>query len=130
MGIIHRAGFYLLFGIPGFLMGGAFQTDMEREAERKKPFYVENEYLGGTVVHGFDTLKDARSYAKKHTVGMYRMNGILNDNVAMIFDKGVYIETIRSGLTESEFEASAGKGNVDDGEGKEKKSVVSFSWDH
>ncbi|MCL2143354.1 MAG: hypothetical protein FWH44_03740 [Methanomassiliicoccaceae archaeon] len=128
MGAIHRAGFYLLFGIPGFLMGGAFQTDMEREAERKKPFYVENEYLGGIVVHGFDNLKDARAYAVKHTVGMYRMNGVLNDNVARIFVSGTHTETIRSGLTESEYEKAADE-RKDDGAGKkEAGSVVSFSW--
>jgi len=128
MGAIHRIGLYALFGPIGLLAGGSFQTEYEREQARKRPYYVENAYFeGNPVVHGFDDLKSARKYAVNHTAGTYRMNGQLNDMEAKIFENGgKYIETIISGLSESEYnEIKAKQGSKEE---KPVKSVVSFSW--
>ena len=101
----EKAAIYLLFGIPGLLVSGAFQTEEGRAAARKNPFCVECSYLEGKpLVHGFHDLEDAKKHAVKHTVGMYRMNGQLNDKAAKIFENGgKLIETIISGLTEKEY---------------------------
>jgi len=90
-----------MFGI------GTVQTDRRRDAERWKPFCVETCLLEGeVVVRGFQTMSDAVNYAISRTKDMYRLNGILNDKEAKIFDSsGKHIETIRSGLREEEYNA-------------------------
>ncbi|MDR0334768.1 MAG: hypothetical protein LBH69_02645 [Methanomassiliicoccaceae archaeon] len=125
----EKAAIYLLFGIPGLLASGAFQTAEAKEAARQNPFYVECAYLEGEpLVHGFINLSDAKKHAVKHTVGMYRMNGQLNDKEAKIFEKGgKLIERVISGLSESEY-----NGIKAEREAKQDKpatkAVTSFSW--
>ena len=91
----------MLFGI------GTVQRERIRDAERRKPYYVEMCLLEGeVVVRGFQIMSDAVNYAISRTKDMYRLNGILNGKEAKIFDSsGKHIETIRSGLREEEYNA-------------------------
>ncbi|MDR0198423.1 MAG: hypothetical protein LBI08_01595 [Methanomassiliicoccaceae archaeon] len=127
MAMKDKAAIYLMFGIPGLLLSGALQTEADREAQRKKPYYVETRFIDDDVlVRGFDTEKDARKYAAGKTAGMYRLNGELNDMEAMLFENGRHVETIKSGLSESEYDKiKAERENKDD---KDVKGVVAFKW--
>ena len=123
-----KVAVYLLFGLPGLLIASAFQSEEERAAARKSPFYVESsDSKDEPFVYGFHYFDDAKKHAVRQTVGMYRMNGQLNDNEAKIFEKGgKLVETIISGLTEKEYnEIKAKRENKEE---KQVKSVTAFTW--
>jgi len=76
-----------------------------------------------------ETLDAARKIAVANTVGLYKLNGQLNDNKAVILDScGNIIETYVSGLPEAEYDNIAEERKAGQ-EKKEMRTVSSFRWD-
>jgi len=115
--------------VPGILLSGTLQTAAGRAIARSCRYYVECFYIKDEpLVHGFHDLEDARRHAVRHTAGMYRLNGKLNDKEAKIYAKGgKLIETIISGLTESEYNKV--KAETEEREKNDTVRIVtSFGW--
>jgi len=102
------------------------KRDWIREEILKKFPYCVEYYHAYPIIGGFNDLKSARKFALDNTIGLYRINGQLNERKARIFENGKHIETIISGFTESEYNKI--KAEQETNEGESVKSVVSFSW--
>ena len=125
----HRMIVGLALGIPGLLLTALlFQTDQERENGRKKPFYVETVPLSEVLVHGFEDMKSARKFAVSQTVGIYHLNGRLNNKRADIFENRDLVETYISGLPEEEYNKIKAEHESEDKGNTEVRSVTSFGW--
>ncbi|MCL2143358.1 MAG: hypothetical protein FWH44_03760 [Methanomassiliicoccaceae archaeon] len=96
-----------------------------------EPYYVEAPAAWVSLwVASFNNFKDARKFAVNYTRGMSKINGQLNDRCVKIYENGgKLIETIISGLPESEYNAIKERQAKESMEqGTEIKSVVSFGW--
>jgi hypothetical protein len=91
--------------------------------------YIYNAFVTLPLYLAANTFDQAKEYAVRTTIGLYKMNGQLGDNKIKIFERGgKHIETIIGGFPEEEYNRMVTERKKKEGN-KEVKVVTSGGWD-